>query len=34
MASPLPDNTFKLTLVRNVVVRMLGELAGTERAGS
>jgi xanthine dehydrogenase YagS FAD-binding subunit len=34
MASPLPDNTFKLTLVRNVVVQMLGELAGTERAGS
>jgi len=28
MASPLPDNAFKLTLVRNVVVRMLGELAG------
>jgi hypothetical protein len=28
MASPLPDNSFKLTLVRNVVIRMLGELAG------
>ena len=27
-ASPLPDNAFKLTLVRNVVIRMLGELAG------
>jgi len=27
-ASPLPDNAFKLTLVRNVVVQMLGELAG------
>jgi CO/xanthine dehydrogenase FAD-binding subunit len=28
MASPLPDNAFKLTLVRNVMVRMLAELAG------
>jgi xanthine dehydrogenase YagS FAD-binding subunit len=27
-ATPLPDNAFKLTLVRNVVVQMLGELAG------
>ena len=33
-ASPLPDNAFKLTLVRNVVIRMLGELAGTELAGT
>ena len=28
-AAPLPDNAFKVTLVRNIVVRMLGELAGT-----
>jgi len=27
-ATPLPDNAFKLTLVRNIVVRMLCELAG------
>ncbi len=27
-ADPLPDNAFKLTLVRNVVVRMLSVLAG------
>ena len=27
-AAPLPDNAFKLTLVRNIVVRMLCELAG------
>jgi xanthine dehydrogenase YagS FAD-binding subunit len=33
-ASPLPDNAFKLTLVRNVVIRMLGELAGPELAGT
>jgi xanthine dehydrogenase YagS FAD-binding subunit len=26
-AAPLPDSAFKLTLVRNVVIRMLGELA-------
>jgi xanthine dehydrogenase YagS FAD-binding subunit len=28
-ADPLPDNAFKVPLVRNVVVRMLSELAGT-----
>jgi xanthine dehydrogenase YagS FAD-binding subunit len=28
-AAPLPDSAFKLTLVRNVVIRMLGELAGS-----
>ena len=28
-AAPLPDNAFKVTLARNVVVRMLCELAGT-----
>jgi len=33
-AAPLPDNAFKVTLVRNVVVRMLCELAGTELAGA
>jgi len=33
-ASPLPDNAFKLTLVRNVMVRMLGELAGPGPEGS
>ncbi len=27
-ADPLPDNAFKLTLVRNVVIRMLSALAG------
>ena len=27
-AAPLPDNAFKVTLVRNVMVRMLSELAG------
>ena len=27
-AAPLPDNAFKLTLVRNIVVRVLCELAG------
>ncbi len=27
-ADPLPDNAFKLTLVRNVVIRMLSVLAG------
>ena len=27
-ADPLPDNAFKVTLVRNIVVRMLCELAG------
>ena len=32
-AVPLPDNAFKVTLVRNVVVRMLGELARGELAG-
>jgi xanthine dehydrogenase YagS FAD-binding subunit len=31
-AAPLPDNAFKLTLARNVIVRMLCELAGTELA--
>ena len=33
-ASPLPDNAFKVTLVRNIVVRMLCELAGGELAGA
>jgi xanthine dehydrogenase YagS FAD-binding subunit len=33
-AAPLPDNAFKVTLVRNIVVRMLGELAGGELAGT
>ena len=33
-AAPLRDNAFKLTLVRNVVVRMLSELAGSEPAGA
>ena len=33
-ATPLPDNAFKLALVRNVVVRMLSELAGSEPAGA
>jgi len=33
-AAPLPDNAFKLTLVRNIVVRMLCELAGGEPAGA
>jgi xanthine dehydrogenase YagS FAD-binding subunit len=33
-AAPLPDNAFKVTLARNVVVRMLCELAGTELAGT
>ena len=28
-AAPLPDNAFKVTLVRNLIVRMLCELAGT-----
>jgi len=32
-AAPLPDNAFKITLVRNVLVRMLCELAGGELAG-
>jgi len=32
-AAPLPDNVFKLTLVRNIVVRVLCELAGPELAG-
>ena len=32
-AAPLPDNAFKVTLVRNIVVRMLCELAGGEPAG-
>src|SRR5262249_1797450 len=27
-AAPLPDNAFKITLARNVMVRMLSELAG------
>src|SRR5262249_12360662 len=27
-AAPLPDNAFKVTLARNVIVRMLRELAG------
>ena len=27
-AAPLPDNAFKVTLARNVIVRMLCELAG------
>ena len=31
-AAPLPDNAFKVTLVRNIVVRMLSALAGA-RAG-
>jgi xanthine dehydrogenase YagS FAD-binding subunit len=33
-AAPLPDNAFKVTLVRNLVVRMLSELAGAEPAGA
>ena len=33
-AAPLPDNAFKVTLARNVIVRMLCELAGTARAGA
>jgi xanthine dehydrogenase YagS FAD-binding subunit len=33
-AAPLPDNAFKVTLVRNIVVRMLCELAGGELAGT
>ena len=33
-AAPLPDNAFKVVLARNVVVRMLCELAGTELAGA
>jgi xanthine dehydrogenase YagS FAD-binding subunit len=33
-AAPLPDNAFKVTLARNVIVRMLGELAGTAPAGT
>jgi xanthine dehydrogenase YagS FAD-binding subunit len=33
-AAPLPDNAFKVTLARNVVVRMLTELARGELAGS
>ena len=33
-ASPLPDNAFKVTLARNVIVRMLCELAGTALAGA
>src|SRR5262249_14316600 len=38
-AAPLPDNAFKLTLVRNIVVRMLceltrGELADGELSGA
>jgi xanthine dehydrogenase YagS FAD-binding subunit len=32
-ADPLPGNAFKVTLVRNIVVRMLCELAGGELAG-
>jgi xanthine dehydrogenase YagS FAD-binding subunit len=32
-AAPLPDNAFKVTLARNVVVRMLTELARGELAG-
>ena len=32
-AAPLPDNAFKITLVRKVLVRMLCELAGGELAG-
>ena len=32
-AAPLPDNAFKVTLARNVVVRMLTELARSELAG-
>ena len=32
-AAPLPDNAFKVTLVRNIVVRMLCELAGNEPGG-
>jgi xanthine dehydrogenase YagS FAD-binding subunit len=32
-AEPLPDNAFKVTLVRNLVVRMLSELAGDATAG-
>jgi xanthine dehydrogenase YagS FAD-binding subunit len=33
-AAPLPDNAFKLTLARNVIVRMLCELAGPGLAGA
>jgi xanthine dehydrogenase YagS FAD-binding subunit len=33
-AAPLPDNAFKVTLARNVIVRMLCELAGTALAGA
>ena len=33
-AAPLPDNAFKITLVRNIVVRMLCELARGELAGA
>jgi CO/xanthine dehydrogenase FAD-binding subunit len=33
-AAPLPDNAFKVTLARNVIVRMLCELAGTGLAGT
>lgn len=33
-AAPLPDNAFKVTLVRNLVVRMLCELAGAKPAGA
>ena len=31
-AAPLPDNAFKVTLVRNIVVQVLSVLAGA-RAG-
>ena len=33
-ATPLPDNAFKITLVRNIVVRTLCELATGELAGA
>ncbi len=33
-AAPLPDNAFKITLVRNIVIRMLGALAGTQTGGT
>ena len=33
-AAPLPDNAFKLTLARNVIIRMLCELARTGPAGA